>query len=305
MPRRFLLPLLLLLSIGAPAAHAWNAAGHRLSAAIAWREMDEPTRAAVTRLLERHPDHAVWLRRSSKLAPDYAAFLEASTWADDIKRDQRFHDSDEAPTPALKGFPDMDRHRDWHHVDHPFGEAPRHRHTGKGQLDRQLEQLQRTIGDRRQPLQARAYALPWLLHLVADAHQPLHAVSRYDSEGQGDEGGNALTIDNPFHPRRNSMSLHAYWDDLPGPPWLRGEHLEQAADRLLAGRRAPATPGEPEQWLNESIRLARDIAYADLAGEVPTLSAAYHERAQRTARERVALAGHRLALLLRQLFGAH
>ena len=37
---------------------AWNAAGHRLTAAIAWRAMDADTRQRVASLLAHHPDHA-------------------------------------------------------------------------------------------------------------------------------------------------------------------------------------------------------------------------------------------------------
>lgn len=284
-------------------AQAWNAAGHRLSAAIAWRQLDDAARERIGHLLERHPDYPVWIARSKKLEPGYAAFLEASTWPDDIRRDTRFHDDGDEPTPTLKEFPDMSRHRAWHHIDRPIGHTPARVKPGRGQLDVQLERLAEQLDGHRRNTASRAYALPWLMHLIADAHQPLHAVSHYDSEGESDEGGNGLMIENPFHPRRSSMSLHAYWDDLPGPPWLRGERLEQSADHLAAAFNAPAQAGEARKWLDESERLARQVVYDGLDGTVPTLSAAYHERAQRIARERVAQAGYRMGLLLQRLFG--
>ena len=301
-PLRACLSLLLVAALWtAPPAAAWNAGGHRLTAAIAWRGLDEGTRAAVAATLARHPDYETWVKRGRQEDPGYAAFLEASTWPDDIKGDRRFHDDAEAPTPALKGFPDMARHRNWHHVDQPVnGVAVSH--TGNGELDGRLEALRVLIAHPRATAEARAWALPWLVHLVGDAHQPLHTVSRYDGAGRSDEGGNELWIDNPFHPRRTSMSLHAYWDDLPGPPWLRGARLEETAGRMLAEAGGVATLESTATWIRESRQLARDVAYADLEGEVPTLTAAYHERAQKNARQRVTLAGQRLALLLRQLF---
>ena len=64
-----------------------------------------------------------------------------------------------------------------------------------------------------------ADALPWLLHLVADIHQPLHVGL------DGDEGGNKVEIENPFNKRLPFTNVHTYWDDLPGPPWLRGKRL--------------------------------------------------------------------------------
>jgi hypothetical protein len=279
---------------------AWNAAGHRLSAAIAWHQMSDSTRTALGAMLAHHPDHALWLKRSRSEDSAYAAFLEASTWPDDIKRDKRFHDTDEAVTPVLPGFSEMARHRHWHHVDYPLGTHSGKQH-GKGVLDRQLVSLLQRIKDPATNSAQRAIDLAWLIHLVGDAHQPLHVVSRYDETGRGDGGGNALWIENPFHPRRSSMTLHAYWDDLPGPPWLRDERLEAAASALMKlGERIQST-GSVALWLTESRSLAKTAAYDGLEGEVPTLSAGYHEQATLTARKQVAIAGRRLGLLLEQL----
>lgn len=282
-------------------AQAWNAAGHRLSAAIAWRQMDTATRYSVGAVLAHHPDYALWLKRAQTLDPAYAAFLEASTWADDIKRDKRFHNANEEATPMQPGFSSMARHRHWHHVDYPLGSRTGG-HRGNGMLDRQLPRLVDNLTDPASNPAQRAIDLAWLIHLVADAHQPLHVVSRYDQAGRDDGGGNSLWIENPFHPRRSSMTLHAYWDDLPGPPWLRGERLEAAASAIVKHGSKPPSPGTSALWLTESRALAENVAYAGLEDEIPTLSAEYHEKAMQTARERVALAGRRLGLLLEKLF---
>ncbi len=292
---------LLLLAASAPAL-AWNAAGHRLSAAIAWRAMAPATRAAVAGLLAAHPDYARWTARVGEGDAGYAAFLAASTWPDDIKRDRRFHDDTAVPTDVLPGFPDMARHRRWHYADVRLDDG---RRTGKGELDRRLPQLAATLRDARAPTAARSYALPWLIHLVADAHQPLHVVSRHDADGDSDDGGNALWVETPLHPRLREMSLHAYWDDLPGPPWLRGERLEAATTALLDTTPADARTiaAGLNAWLAEGRKLARTVAYADLAGATPTIDERYHARARRTANERIVLAGHRLAYLLDALLG--
>lgn len=300
---RRLLPAALLAALFASfPAWGWNAGGHRLTAAIAWRGLDDTTRSNVVGLLSRHPDYETWTKRARHDDPGYIAFLEASTWPDDIKGDKRFHENDETPTTLLRGFPDMARHRHWHHVDQPV-DAATVRNMGKGELDGRLEAFRVLLGHPRASAEARVWALPWLIHLVGDIHQPLHTVSRYDEKGRSDEGGNELWIDNPFHPRRTSMTLHAYWDDLPGPPWLRGARLEEAATRLLAESSGAVSLDSIAVWLKESRQLAREAAYTGLEGEVPTLGAGYHERAQKIARQRVTIAGQRLALLLRQLFG--
>lgn len=290
---------IVLLSHGAT-AFAWNAAGHRLTAAIAWMEMDDATRTAAARLLAAHPDHATWLARARTADAAYGAFLEASTWPDDIRRDPRFHDDGDPATPAVPGFPDMARHGRWHYVDQPLS-AAHATHAGNGELPQRLTRLSTTLADGESSLAARAYALPWLIHLVGDAHQPLHTVSRYDEEGQGDEGGNRVWIDNPQSPRRRDTTLHAYWDDLPGPSWLRGDRLESAAARLNASTGSVQSPGTVGEWLAEGRLLAQTAVYEGLAGDVPTISPAYHERAQRIANERIILAGRRLARILESL----
>lgn len=283
-------------------ASAWNAAGHRLSALIAWQQLDETTRERISRVLALHPDHARWLARAKDGAPEVAAFLEASIWPDEIKSDERFHDAgkDEATT-LLPGFPDMARHRHWHYIDRPIGHPPQ-RHATDGELDRQLDRLIKTIDSSKTSDQQRAYALPWLIHLVADAHQPLHTVSRYDAQGRGDEGGNLQIIRHPFHPRLSLMKLHAYWDDLAGPPWLRGRYLERAASALVAAHPPPAPSGGVQRWIDESWEIARDAAYPPGDATVPTLTADFHQNAQAIARQRVAEAGYRLATLLHSLF---
>ncbi|WP_153114865.1 S1/P1 nuclease [Rhodocyclus tenuis] len=288
----------------APAAQAWNAAGHRLCAYIAWQSLDLMTRQHVAVLLRLHPDHSRWLARARDADPDLAAFVEASTWADELRRDPRFHAEEEAPTALLPGFPDTLRHRDWHYVDRPLS-GSRSGAATDGELPRQLERMIHIVGDRNADARRRAWALPWLIHLVADAHQPLHVGSRFDERGRSDDGGNALLVDNPFVARRHIGSLHRYWDELPGPPWLRGSTLVLAAQGIVAEHPPPAPAGRLKQWLDESLAVARDEAYPADKVEPPTITARFNERARRTAAQRVAWSGYRLAGLLQQGLRSH
>lgn len=292
--RRLLAALLLLTAPGS--VLAWNAAGHRLVAAIAWERLETREQAAIGALLARHPDHERWQkRRSPGDAPARTAFLEASTWPDDIRNDPRFReDADAAAAAAGSGFASLARRRHWHYVDQPVDARTPHR-SGNGELDRQLGRLPGRLGDPAAPPAERVEALVWLIHLVADAHQPLHAASRDD-----DGGGNGLTVRDPGHPRRAEHTLHGWWDDLPGPPWLRGRRLDQAAV-ALAFVHAPASDdgGSPADWLAESWQLARTMAYALPAGDPPVLDARYRAAARDTAERQLVRAGLRLARLLR------
>lgn len=273
----------------APAA-AWNSAGHRLTAIIAWEQLTPPVRDRVSALLAAHPDHSRWIARGGD--PALTAFVEASTWPDDIRRDPRFHDTGDPPTPLESGFPDMERHGAWHYVDQTVDG----RRLG-GELDHQLERLARLLADPRSPISDRSYALPWLVHLVADAHQPLHAGVR------DDEGGNRTEIHDPAHPRLATMSLHAWWDDLPGPPWLRGKRLAAAAARLSALYQVPDGLDSSADWLRESREIAMRQAYPDGDVSPGRIDPDFRERARRIAGERVVAAGSRLARLLDGLLG--
>lgn len=287
--RRF--AFLLCLIFAAPLAHAWNAAGHRLAAAIAWQQLSPAVRERLADALAGHPDYPRW---AGKSRPDDAGdvFAEAATWPDDIRNDPRFYDDErEAPTPALPGLPDTARHKRWHYVD--LGTDGR---VEDGELDRQIVRLGQLLRSTRHKAQI-AYALPWLLHLVADLHQPLH-VGRHD-----DEGGNRVEIENPYNKRLPFSSLHTYWDDLPGPPWLRGTRLDKAAARLLADH-PPPVRGEVAGWRDESRALLAQAYPASAGSLLPMVSEDFHRRAHEIADRRVVDAGYRLGWLLEDIFAA-
>jgi hypothetical protein len=298
-------PLLLALAaflVAAP-AFAWNGAGHRLVTAIAWDHLDSPTRQAAVDLLRHHPDQERWLDKSSHYpseSPDYVLFVEASTWADDIRRDPRF--AGDSPGPVLPGFPDMERHGDWHYDNLPLQGKPRR--SPDGQLTERIHSLAAQLGNKRMAPEKRAYALAWLLHLVGDIHQPLHVVSRYDQRGRGDDGGNGLAVRDALNSRHPETNLHTYWDELPGPPWLRGKRLRLTAEALEREGTIPARSDDlPERWRDESLRLAREHLYPDSQAEVPTLDSDYRDMAHSIANQRLVDAGMRLADLLRQILG--
>jgi len=287
--RRFL--LVLCFALTPTLAEAWNAAGHRLVAVIAWQQLSPPSREFIDSLLARHPDHPAWIEKA-RASAGVEIFAEASTWPDDIRNDPRFHDGGREPaTPPLPGLADTDRHKRWHYVDlDGVGK------TRDGELDRQIERLSQVLRTTRDPAQL-AYALPWLLHLVADIHQPLH-VGRH-----GDEGGNAVEIENPFNKRLPFSKLHTYWDDLPGPPWLRGKRLEKNVARLLADF-PPPSQGNVGTWRDESHRLLA-IAYPEADGSLlPMVTEEFQRSARNTANRRIVDAGYRLGHLLERIINS-
>lgn len=270
-------------------AQAWNAAGHRLSASIAWQQLSPASRQQIGELLAAHPDYPRWAEQAESTDPG-AIFAEASTWPDEIRHDPRFYDEKrEPPTPPIAGLVDQARYKSWHYVD--LDERGRRQ---AGELDRQIDRLAgtlRTANDKAQ----RVWALPWLLHLVGDIHQPLHV-------GQtGDEGGNRVTIENPYNPRRPFSSLHAYWDDLPGPGGLRRQRLAARTDDLLARYPAPVQ-GSVRRWRTESHALLAKAYPAPNDASQLVISEEFHRQAGEIAGQRIVAAGYRLGRLLENIF---
>ncbi len=286
---------------------AWNASGHRLVAHIAWEHLDAPARAASARLLRMHPDAGRWASRSRDDNPERGLFVEASTWADEIRQDVRFYSAGrDAPTPTLPGFPDMERRLDWHTVGYPMDAAAPE--AMRGQLHRQLAALVEhafaPVGAmRRSGDEQRHYDLPWLIHLVGDAHQPLHTTLRRKADGEWGRFGQGTTVNNPFNLRKPTSTLHEFWDDLPGPPGLRGERLAATARALMATHPpTPAKQGAASDWIKESRRIARGNGYPDSLDELPTLTKAFVEHSRAIADRRLAEAGYRLAAALNAAF---
>lgn len=300
LPMRSLVAVLLVVLTAAP-VEAWNATGHRAIAAIAYQRLNARARARVDSLLARHPDFLTIL---TKNATDpggrmLEAVQAAAVWPDTIKGDRRFWDDekkDAQPTPLLPGFPDMKMRKPWHYKDLPFSPdgtpvRPPDADNAITALTRFLEDVTRPPGDARDPV----YALPWILHIGGDIHQPLHAVSRFlKDQPEGDAGGNGVKT------AGEKRNLHWYWDDLPG----NGSSLELAAALMKEFR--PAKRRNPADWLNESAGIAQREVYSfgPIRGsetQPVVLDAAYATKAHAIARKRMAEAGYRLGDLLNSL----
>ncbi|PKO93645.1 MAG: hypothetical protein CVU16_04980 [Betaproteobacteria bacterium HGW-Betaproteobacteria-10] len=275
-------------------AHAWNAAGHRLVASIAWQQLSLPSQDFVAAALARHPDYSRWVEKAHSTEPA-AIFAEASTWPDDIRHDRRFYnDGREPPTATIPGLLDNARHKRWHYVD-----LDDHGRVKNGELDMQIKRLSEWLRLSPSPGPLRStqkneqisYALPWLLHLVADIHQPLH-VGR-----DGDAGGNEFEIENPFNKHQPFSNLHAFWDGLPGPSGLRGKRLAKIVVYLLERYPAP-DQGHVRQWRDESHHLLT-AAYPTAKGSLlPIVSEAFLQQAREITNRRIVEAGYRLGNLL-------
>lgn len=297
---------------------AWGAIGHMTVAYVAYQNLTPAAKARIRDLLKLNPDYEKWEKQipqgTSAQDHDRIIFMIASVWADDIKGESQYTDdgSNGGNTPngasssQNTGYSDLLRHRYWHFIDTPFspdGSALPEIPTPNAQT--QIVAF-RAMLNSSQPDKLKSYDLVWLLHLVGDIHQPLHAVTRVThSNAKGDAGGNFVKLFGDA-----SSNLHSYWDDLPGADCKFCNDKMQCVNRAVVLGKTLAKPTskvahntDTATWVRESVNYARTSVYRDPIGAadqpytiVP--ESAYERQANRIARSRIALAGTRLAQVL-------
>ncbi|MFM7122169.1 MAG: S1/P1 nuclease, partial [Fluviibacter sp.] len=138
----------------------------------------------------------------------------------------------------------------------------------------------------------------------------LHTASRMDplNQGQLDAGGNTVIVLDAGRRPPEPLSLHRWWDELPGHARPGTPRFEKEIARLL--RQAQQinnleiqTP--PRHWIEESFNIARDQVYPGLIPDPEKPGAFlirqdYWLEGRDITRERLALAGRRLAYAVEQ-----
>jgi len=289
-------------------AMAWNELGHMIVAASAYDQLTPEVRQKVATLLKLNPKYATWVAGVPANEKDRMAFLMASIWADDIKRDPAYlqdgtHNGNRpsGPTAAQNiGYADQLQHKYWHFINLPF--SPDDTKSGEPAIPNVKTQII-LFGDTLKSATAsndvKSYDLVWLLHLVGDVHQPLHAISRFSQvQPAGDEGGNLVSV--CWHPCTKHEKLHKFWDEVLGisaNPNTAIKKLSQLppVDPQMASIRDEST------WVAESFQAAQSKVYVSPIGDGPgpyVLTDSYKTTAWELAAHRISLAAVRLANLL-------
>ncbi len=253
---------------------AWSGKGHAIVAELAESRLTPSTRAEVKQLLGDQ------------------SLASISDWADHVKGE----------------FPQS---YGWHFVDIPENAAGFSETRDCSRLQRnrwntsvdhdncvvdRIEMFAQILEDRSASHEDRLTALKWVVHLVADAHQPLHAVAEA-------HGGNdiELPVFGSMQCGPHPCSLHAAWDDaLIWHANLRNREYVQMLDQLIGTEHLEQQAGgTPADWVNESHADARRI----LETRPATVDEAYYRQNIVTVNRRLALAGLRLAQLLNRALG--
>jgi hypothetical protein len=343
MRRGILLHAAIVTSLAAAPAAAWNGVGHMTVAKIAHDDLDAATRKQVDAILRRHPHYARYLTKNQlgQVSPEEWAFVRAATWPDYVRGPMK----PEVPDPAVVRYHRPDDHftnfpvfaRDASPEFMKKIQAVPARHDVVCALRQRVAELElRTVAD-----DDRAVAQCWLLHLAGDVHQPLHCGTLYieDRFPRGDFGGNAIGF--RFGENKVPERLHTFWDGLLGV--TTGKEIGEIEDspkyteeayRLASLKAAAVIKAYPradlkelttgrdfKDWADESFELAGKVAYADgkiaeiavavppfpqpVPPTVPEEPAGYSAKAQVVADRRAALAGYRLADLIRRTVAKH
>ncbi|MFN2500470.1 MAG: S1/P1 nuclease [Pyrinomonadaceae bacterium] len=312
-PSRVFAVIFAFVSLSVP-GFAWDEAGHKISAYIAWQQMLPHVRERVIKTLLEAPEDAqlstfyLTYGTRTEQARKREFFMFASTWADVI-RDRNFDT-------RYKKY-----HRgNWHYSDTfwtvrngRIEYLPASEDGGKAleklnEFDKMLRSATRDS--------EKAVAIAWIEHLVGDLHQPLHTSARVtNTEPKGDQGGNLFLLTPQGTPRDKQENLHWFWDSIVvrNTPNEKdecdAEFLDPIAEKIM--KRYPyrqmqsrVAPGRFEDWIKESLSTAQtDVFSPDLKRfEMP--SSGYKKKAFKVAQERLALAGYRMADLFNAAFGA-
>ncbi len=281
---------------------AWSMPGHMTTGAIAYdtlaREHPELL-PQIEAIITAHPDKARLDAATTGLtgsARTRAQFEWLARWPDDIRVGQ--------------GTDGKWDHPAWHYELRVVSPAKVIWPWRNGQASEAFAINYAVFSDPKAAAADRAVALGWLMHIVGDIQQPLHAGHWMSWQYKLTDRAGLLG-----HVRRTAdgkpIDLHAYWDDMFDMPGA-AEATSRAWAVPVAVRwpRALAIPvaptGTPQAqfsaWMDESHALARDFAYSDaflratsVALDAPVVSDAYRAQSMLVAQQRLAAGGYRIA----------
>ncbi len=251
--------------------HAWNGLGHRVMAKLSFEALSAESIDSLKK---------IYRTRSIKHAKN--RFIYDAIWMDKIKfRDLKYFNHWHYDARALVKGEVKPKPNDKHHVIWA------------------IYQMQAVLQSSKASYREKAFALKCLTHLMADAHQPLHALNYYSVDFKdGDRGGNLYLVQSPYR------NLHALWDFAAG--YLEKKSVKGKAMITMSKEIKAAYPQDAfsakafsvpiESVTAESYNIAKNMAYQIKLHAKPTKT--YLKRVKAISKKRLALAAWRLAYFL-------
>ena len=239
-------------------ALGWGQTGHRVTGNIADQYLSDAAKAQISALFPQE------------------SLAEISTYADEM----RSHPSTFWKKTASP----------WHYVSVPVGKkyaeigAPE-----EGDAYTALTAFSQTLKDNDASIEDKRLALHFIVHIIGDLHQPLHA-------GNGtDRGGNDVKLKFFWQ----DSNLHRVWDSqmIDGKQLSYTEWSEWLSQKISPEMAAEWNEPDPLVWIEESTGL-RDKLYP----ESDDISYDYQFQHLPTVKSRLQQAGVRIAAYLNQVF---
>jgi hypothetical protein len=284
--------LLILLTVASTPAFAWWFSSHMIMAQIAENRLTARAKFHTQELISIFADYY----------PSSADFITASCWADDIKD-------------SLLDF------SSWHKQLLPYDPNEILSMPQKTQmiakakekgLEYGINKCVSTLKDSAASYCDKGIALRLLMHLVADAHMPLHCAALYNQQfPNGDRGGTIFVLKDILG---DELDLHGLWDscflldyyEFKRPLTINGKkHIEQLAQEFMLSFPAEvlleSTDLDPSHWMHDSYELAKNVAYQGIE-PYSNPSFEYMTKGKSVACRQLTLAGYRLSSLLNEIF---
>lgn len=242
---------------------SWGPLGHRVAAAMAQERLTPAATAAVRDIFGK----------KIRLA-------DISTWADEQQ--------------------EIPESRAWHFVNVPIQAA---RYDPKycppeGCVVSKIKEFKRILQDPRTDKRLKQEAVKFLIHLIADLHQPLHVGDN------GDKGGNLLQV--RFF--GIGSNLHKVWDSQVIERHTKYENVWLWDMDFIAnpGKVKEWSKGTPEDWATETLQVAKAAYRLPGTGRVMKsgvkLGNEYNSFALPIIQVQLAKAGIRTAFVLNEIF---
>jgi hypothetical protein len=299
------------LAISGETSLAWGPQGHRAVAVIAERILHQSDPAALSKITT-----LLATDKTDRLTkPDIA---DEATWADALMAKSQEARTATALWHTVRFKPDNPdlAAACFNHPALPTGYPASH----GPQDDCSVDKISQFVGELKDPQTSpheKLTALQFLLNLVGDLHDPLYAIDR------GDQGGACTAVQISGKP---PVRLSTLWGDTLVRQVVGGDPASGAA-RVIGGVSAAEIEkwrsGNPPDWAQESLQIAKTVAYAfnpatpagkysppPVKGQPESCSSVdlyradpdYETKALAAVKTQLAKAGVRLARVLRDAF---
>ncbi|MGB0367344.1 MAG: S1/P1 nuclease [Flavobacteriaceae bacterium] len=231
----------------------WGKTGHRVVGEIASNYLTPKASKAVSDLLQGR------------------SLARIGTWADEVRSN-----------------PAYDKYNKWHYVNYPLDKKYMEVDHKEENVVKAINLCIEGLKNPNNTTDEKSFYLKYLVHCVADIHQPLHAGLAKD------KGGNKIDL-NYFNQKTN---LHRIWDSNMIDDY--GMSYSELAKNLMGRHNKTVIIGTATDWADESHKEASKIYSEVEAGD--NLGYLYNYNNFPLVKDKLYKAGIRLASILNEIF---